>query len=437
MDRLIPRLLGHNWQQKLAALCAAITVWILVNHSITATRLVPNVPVRIVGLPSNKTVRDLLPSGLLTRRINLTLVGTKDVIENLETSDLEVHIDAKGKGDEWIAEIGRKNLVSINPDINISRSVKHVSATEFIMKLSRLVTEEVPIRILPPRGEPPAGYQFLDIWPQRMMHTISGAEEKILELQERGLEVTFDLGDISQRDLDVLQSEDDNFHDDEVSFFVPSAWKRVSIPFLGEVQQPINDLRAKDLHIDFLRTDFLPLDRPIPIRVFYPEKNSRTINPDTYSLSLTDLVVKQNGLTLLKMPLFVKDVSRLFLDVVRDHVEITMHAVPKSERERLVWSVQFINPSQLENAYVERLLKSTKSRGADSQEETSPAQMVQDMHAGGWGPILRENYLRQRFRDYMQRFQLFKSETVSLELEMRLQGGAIEVTDVSGKGGDL
>ncbi len=171
--RLILNFFLENWQRKLIALISATVIWLLVNHSITSTRVIPNVPIRIVNLPSDKTVQGLLPNGLLSKRVTLTVSGSKDVVDQLEPGDLEIIIDASNKGDEWIVQVSKKNLVGLNPDIDLLRNITQVTHNEFIIKLSRLITDKIPVMILPPIGEPPQGYQFLDIWPQRLTHTVS------------------------------------------------------------------------------------------------------------------------------------------------------------------------------------------------------------------------------------------------------------------------
>ena len=89
MESVIRRMFLHNWQRKLVAVLTAIVIWLFVNHSINETKTIFNVPIRIINLPPDKTIPGLLPNGMLSRRITLTLTGAKDVIEEMEPGDLE------------------------------------------------------------------------------------------------------------------------------------------------------------------------------------------------------------------------------------------------------------------------------------------------------------------------------------------------------------
>ncbi len=240
-------------------------------------------------------------------------------------------------------------------------------------------------------------------------------------MQTRGLEISFDLSQISKEDLDALQSSNFNFHDDEVSYFVPQKWKRVALPFLNNEIEEINGLEVQNLRIDFLRKELLSLDREMPVRVFYPIKYSETLNPDTHPLVPSSLIKNKDGIMLLESPLFVKEVSRLFLDIVRDHLEITIIASPKSEKDKLDWSVQFIDPDKLEEMYVSVLMLGNIQASANSPigraENFNPEVTIRN----------REEYLRKRFREYMRKFELYKSKDQPLQMDVYLQEKALIV----------
>ncbi len=401
----------RNWQRKIAALVIALMVWLFVNHSISETKTIPNLPVRVINLPPNKTIVGLLPNGILSKRVTLTLTDTKDVIEELEPGDLEVVLDASmAMSDEWVVEIGKKNLVSLNPDVNLARNLQSISHPEFVIKLSSLATAKVPITINPPTGEPPPGFHFLDIWPQRLMQTVSGPEEEIQKLKNKGLEITFDLSLITKEDLDSLKPTQ-GMHQDEISFPIPAKWKRVAIPYRNHVLEEINDPEAQFLHIDFLKEELLPIDRLLPIRVFFPPKYVDTLNPNAYSLSTNGKIVEKNGLFFFNQPLEVIHVSRLFLDIVRDNMEITIEAAPKTEREFLQWTLDVVNAHDLENIFVAFMITNSRAtKGATQQFHKK-----------------REDNLRQRFRDYMRKMRLYNPSHRKLYLETQIEGNKIVV----------
>ena len=408
MEGILKKIFVNNLQRKLIALISAVCIWFLVHNSITDTRTFTHVPIRVVNLPADKTIRGLMPNGILDRKLTLTLTGTKDIIEKIEPGDFEVVIDAVGKPDEWIVQIAKKNLVSLNPDIDLIHNVTNLSQSEFVLRLSRLLTDKIPIYITKPRGEPPEGYQYLDVWPQKLSHVVSGPEEDIKALQVKGIELTFDLNDITLDDLNSLETERSQLGD-EVSFMVPDNWKRVQIPFLHDIKQEINGPEAKNLHIDFLRKDLLPLEREVPIRVFYPLATLNLFNPISHPLVVSEGIVEKDKVFAITQAVFVDDVSRLFLDIVRDHIEFVIIASQKGPHELLETSIEFIDPRNLEETYVQLLMAASK----DSEQRMHSPQ--------------REQALRLRFREYMQRFRLLASKDKLFELKVYMGRDDIHV----------
>lgn len=410
METIIYNLFIHNWQRKLVALVAALVLWLFVNHTINETKTITSVPVRVTNLPSDKTISGLLPNGILSKRITLTLTGTKDIIDELEAGDLEVSIDASSANqDDWVVQITKKNLVSLNPAIDLPHHITNVAHSDFIIKLSKLVTAKIPVIIGTPTGVPPQGYEFLDIWPQHLKQTVSGPEGEIQILKEKGLELTFDLKEVTKSELDAIKNSSANQNNDEISFPIPKKWKQISIPFQHNKVEELNDPEAQNLHMDFLRKEFIPLDAEIPIRVFYPLNESDTINPETYSLAPNADIKKKNGIDYLSIPLFASDVSRLFIEVVRHYIEIVVVASPKSEREKLGWSLEFINPHDLEDMYVAFSLANFERTSTNSS------------------PKKREEMLRKRFREYMQRVTLHVNPEQKLRLKSFLEDHQIRV----------
>ncbi len=407
MERFLKKIFVENFQRKFIAILSAICLWFLVHNSITATRTFTHVPIRVVNVAPDKTIRGLMPNGILDRKLTITLTGKKTIIERLEPGDFEVVVDASGKPDEWIVQIAKKNLVSLNPDIDLLHSVTKLSQSEFVLRLSRLLTDKIPIYITHPKGEPPEGYQFLDIWPQKLSQIVSGPEEDVKALQAKGLELTFDLNDITEDELNSLVSTH-SAQGDEVSFIVPDSWKRVQIPFLHDMKQDINGPEAKNLHIDFLRKNLLPLDCEVPIRAFYPLATANTVNPKTAPLLVGKGLIEKEQIYSITEPLYVDDVSRLFLDIVRNHIEVVIIASKKEPHEPLETSVEFVDPQALEEQYVQLLLSTIKDMTAAQKQQ-------------------REKALRIRFRDYMQRFELLSANGKPMAVKAFLTSSGIVV----------
>lgn len=406
----IQRLLIGDWQRKLVALITALIIWLLVDHSITATKTLSSVPIRVINLPADKTIQGLLPNGFISKRATLTLTGTKDVIEQLEPSDLEVLLDVSNLASDGIVQITKKNLVSLNPDINLYSHITAVTHSEFVIKMSSVLIEKIPLTIRAPIGDPPKGYTFLDIWPITLSQTVSGPREQVLSLKNEGLSLAFNLSDITKEQLDNLKAPEGAAYDDEVSFPIPYEWKKVVIPFLNGAQEPLNDPEAKNLHMVFLRKEAHRLPVNVPIRVFYPVKTIATLNPKTYTLAAQGDIKSKDGIAILELPLYTSDVSQLFLDIVKDNIEIDIVAAPKEEREKLEWSMSVIDASHLEDSYTAFLISALE----DSEEGLHKTEE-------------REQFFRKRFRTYLQNFTLYHSGHHKLELDSTLSDGKVIV----------
>ncbi|MDP1834631.1 MAG: CdaR family protein [Chlamydiales bacterium] len=411
MDGVVTKVFVLDWQRKLVALIGAIAVWLFVHQSITETKTLANVPIRLINLTSDKTVHGLLPNGLLNKRVALTITGTKDVIDNLESSDLEVVLDAATLPDEWVLQVSKKNLVSLDPEIDLTHHVSSVTNSEFVIKMSKVITERIPVTIASPIGSAPEGYQFLDISPQTLTHTITGPEDLVRQLQERGFSLEFDLNQISKAQLDDLKGSDISYRQDEVQFPVPDRWKLIVVPGESDMPELINDPAAKNLVITFLRKELLPIPSEIPARVFYPAEYINTLNPLTHSLAIAGAIKEKDGVRFLGIPLLAGDVSRVFLDIVKDNLELVIVAAPAQEREFLQWSVEFVNERELEDTFVALLM-------SDRTESVNPQK--------------KESRLRRRFREYMQNMAVYKEKGQKLLLEAKVQENSIVLNDVSG-----
>ncbi len=409
MRTLIQRLFINNWHRKLLSLILAMIIWMVVSHQMTVTKHVTDIPVRVDHLPEEKTIENMQVNGILNKRITLIITANKNVMDDLTGKDLEVIIDARGKPDQWIANINKKNLISLNPDLDIAKTITRVVPYDLIIKQSKLVTERIPILISQPIGEAPKGYQFLDVWPYQLYVTVTGPEETVKRLKARGQKMTFNLADITHKELDALQAHNRHDYSEEVSFHIPTSWKKIRLPMLSDTLIEIDDPQAKELKIDFNRQDLIPLGAYIPVSVLFPPKFSSMLNPDTYSLDSNEFLTKRNGIMMLTQPLYAKGVSRLFVDIVKDMMQILVIAVPKTERDTLLWNCQFAYPHELEDRYVAKVM-------TESCEEGGAVQ-----------PQAREEYLRNRFRHYMNRFRLYTASNEKLNLKIELEANTITV----------
>jgi hypothetical protein len=348
-------------------------------------------------------------TGLLKEKISLTLYGNKTALEDLSEGDLEIVLDVQNQPDEWRATIGKKELVSLNPDFNPFKAINKIAPVEKTIIQSKLISEKIPVMVSEPIGQAPKGYQYLDIWPYQLSLTVTGPEAIVKKLKNRGgLKYTLNLSDLSKGDLDSLQASQPD--SDEVSFPVPIAWKKITIPELSAIPLQIDDPQAAGLKINFSRQNLLPLPGPIPVTIFFPNKYASTLNPDTYSLTTNDWIVKKNGIKVLNFPLCAQGVSRTFLEVVKERIEVVIVAAPKNERDYLLWNTQFVYPQELENKFITKMMM----EGSNALDEILPH--------------LREDYLRNRFRSYMQRLRLYTLDSKKLSLKIELLANHISIT---------
>jgi len=407
MRSIFRKIFIENWQRKVMALILAIIAWLVVNHSLTTNKTFNNIAVKVINIPPGKTVEGIQSNNILSKKIKLRIVGNKRILDDLTDGDLQVVLDAEEKTDEWIASISKKNLVAFNPDINIMGGISKVSHEDFIVKLTNIVTEKIPVIVTNPIGEAPRGYQFLDIWPYQLYVNVTGPEKIVKQLKSKGLKLTFNLNNISKRELDSIH---DMKKTDEVSFVVPDEWKKISFPLLSEIPLQIDDPRAKLLRIDFSLTQNIPINAPIPVTVFYPLKNVSQLNPSNTQIKSNEFVKTLDGIKVITEELYARKTSRLFVDIVRDMIQILVIAAPKAEREDLLWNIQFIYPHELEDRYVAKIL-------SDPAEE-----QIRELQ-----PHLREEYLRNRFRSYMNRFRLFLPNNQKLSLQIKLEENEINI----------
>ena len=414
MISLLKILFINNWPRKLLSLILAIILWYVIHQSLTTTKTVANLPVRVVNIPPGSTVDGIQSNNVLTQRVSLTLSGHKSIIDDLDPTNLEVVVDATNKRNGWIENITKKNLHTLNPDVSVQQHVTDISQRSINIRLTKLVTEKIPIVITRPIGEAPKGYQFLDIWPYKLFITVSGPEKAVMKLKSRGVRLTFNLSDVSRTDLDDSINDSSDSPKDVVSFYIPNDWKQITIPELSSRSIEINDPSAKHLRIDFARNELIPLKYPIPLSLYFPPSSAAQLNPQRVSISSAgNIATSKYGMKLITKPLYVKGVSELFCEIMRDMLEIQI-LVKNSRSPHLDWSLQCMNNRALEDKFVSVLLSSSSNEAGS--KEIRPQQ--------------REEYLRNRFRNFMNRMELFTADNKPLKLQALRQGYAVVINEL-------
>lgn len=406
MKTLLIKLFYDNWLRKLISLVLAMFIWIVVNHSISTTKTLHNVPVKVTNLHKGKTVEGLKSNNLLNKGISLSLSGNKHTLDAMSSEDLLVVIDMQRKKTDRIAKITPKNLLCLNPSIDITKNISSITHPSLIIKPSNLITEKIPIIVTRPIGEEPDGYHFIDVYPYHLSTYVTGPENVIRTLKQKKLKLTFNLNKISKEMLDQLHDETNK---DTLSYLVPDDWKSINLPYLSSDPIKINDNKANGLRIDFVKTESVPLKRQLPVTLFFPSQYRDSFNPKSYSLIPNEYTSKKNGLFFLKTNFYAKGVSPLFVDIVKDMIQVVVIVTPYEKEQKPLWNVQFIYPIELENRYIAQA-------SASSIEGSSEI-----------SPNLREEYLRNRFRHYMNRFRLYTQDGKKLSLNIRMEADKIDV----------
>ncbi len=423
METFLKNLIFGNFRRKTLSLLAAIVIWLHVSSSISTTRTFSRILVHIINIPANKTVRGLLPDGYLEKRLSVTLTGSKDVLDRTVPEDFEVRIDASDKGDEWVAQLTKTDLVPQNTDIQFANAVTQVSySPPLVIHLCDSATEKIPIYVLSPQGDAPEGYEFHGVWPRRLYQTVTGPKEDVKRLQERGLELNIDMSRIEREVLDNLriQQAHDGEFEDEVSYFIPDVYKKIKIPFLNDASQMINSPEARQLRIDFLHKEMLALNSAISVRLFYPIKTAERLNPEKLFLCEGGLLKKKGGVFYIERPLMVSAVSRLFLEIIRENIEIEIIPAIREGVVTFDWNIQLVGSSQLEENYITRTLSNEFDGDCEIGGIKAFRQHLKQ----------REAYLRSQFREYLKALSLFAGPTVSFELTITSDNeGAVSIKE--------
>ncbi|AAF38485.1 hypothetical protein CpB0100 [Chlamydia pneumoniae TW-183] len=405
MIKFLSQLFIRHWPRKVVSLGFAIIIWILVGQSVTITRTLTNVPVRIVDLHPDQTVLGLQKSGFLNKKVSLTITGNKNTVQDLRPSNLEVVISAANHTESWIATIDKHNLVSVDHEINIRKDIHSVDANDIFVRLTQYVTEDILLTITKPIGSPPKGYEYLDVWPKYLNQKVSGPKEYINALKEQGLELTFNLNKISFEELERNRIAQGSH--DEIIFPIPKEWKKILIPFENTFMD-LNDPQADFLRLLFLKRECIPLNLNLPVFLFFPVTFIQTMNPLEYSLDPVPPIILNHGIHQINIPLYVKDVSRQFLDVVKNNMVLTIVMPSPQDPSSINWAIEFLDEKTLENTFLQTII---------AQEHG----ILHDI------ALIDEAGIRHRFREYLRKLALFTADGEPLNLIAEIKNNKVVI----------
>lgn len=410
MKQFLHDLFFENIQRKLVAILTAIIIFFFVNQSLTVTKVVNNVSIRLINIPSQKTVEGLLPNGYLIKKIALTLNGKKSALEELSSTDLEVVIDLTAKKESFTATITEKNLISLNPQIKIARDIRKVSTRQVFIQLLNLVAEKVPVYLLKPSGEAPKGYQYVDIHPHMVFVDVTGPDDLIKKLKGQGLVKVLSLSDISSEDLDGIASKTSK--NDVITYNVPLDQCYVYIPSLAPDKKFYFDPSSEKVKIDFLRTQSLFVEAKIPVTFFIPSKHPKEIDVTQISIQESPSVTTFMDVKVLAPKIYAKNVSQPFLETVQSMMQLIV-VPPLLLGQRPSWSLEFIGSKELEEKYVTRMIQESSARLNDQPEA-----------------IRRELY-KSRFRNYMNQMVLTLEDGTPLDFNIQYKNYKITLLSKS------
>ncbi len=400
MSTFFQRLLLQNWQRKGISIILAIVVWLLVDHSLMTTKTIDNVSVRVVNIPKNKTLEGIQSHGLMLKKVPISLVGKKSLLDELSPSDFEVVIDAKDQPDEFIVTLTKKNLVSLNPEINLQSGITRIYHQNFIIRMATEKTSEIPVYINV-TGEPPDTYQFLDYYPWRLTLSLTGPETEIEQLKQ-GVYLPINLENIKKSDIDAIEP-----HGNVVTYFLPEQAKFVSVPGFAEKLE-IDDPAVKFFRLEFLKAATFAINAPLPVSIYFPPNSLSTFNPETVQIGESKVVLQEKSLFQTAIPLYAKNVSKSFLDTVSGRMEITIIPRTGARGDEFNWSLQFIGPAELEERYLRQALK---DKNSNELRELAAAQ--------------KEEYLRAQFRNFVRRIRLYTEGDKELKLAFTSENGKL------------
>ncbi len=406
MKSFLKKIFIENWQRKLVALILAIITWWAVNHSLTITKTISNIPVQIINIPQGKTIIGIDSNGSLNKTINLALSGNKHLLEQLSEEDLKVVINANDQASINSFLITENNVISTNPNIKIKKNIKQVKPQYFSVQFSNLVTDKIPVNVISPHGKSPRDYSMITIWPNKFLVNVSGPEEIINKLKTSTIRLSFDLSKISRKELNALYSQKKG-NSDLISYYIPTSWKKIEIPEISSMPIEIDDPLINMLRIDFIKEDALPINTKIPIQLFYSLSASNKYNPKTISLQTNNFIKLNNNIPVVSVPLYSKGVSKIFLDVVKDMMEIIISIDPSNNKFH--WNVQAILPMELEEKYLAKFLQEEKEYLSHIKID------------------FQEDYIRNSFRKFLHRLKLWLSADEKLDLNIKLENNQVVV----------
>lgn len=399
----------QQWQRISFSVAAGLFCWWYVHETQITTKSFTDVPVYIQGLPPGKTLGGLRKDGRLMKPFSLTLKGRKKALEMIKPDQIEVLINASGKGDVWKEDVTLSSLRCLNPEIQLSRVINDITYSPLQLRLTTKASRDIPVSILPPSGALPKGYKLIDIWPDQLVQSVEGPEEAVQALTVRKLFLTFDLNRITKQQLERLGEE--LTPGSEIYFKIPESWKYIELPAPFGESRPLQDPEAENLTFVILKPALLSLDHPLPVRISnlpVPLPSSPILNYELQIAPENGHVQMLNHLPHWVKPIYVEGVSKEFLQTIQSHLEIVVYIGTKGS---IACQVEVANSPKAEEKYVQRLLQTHFER--NTQDEGS-----------------LQKRLTKQFWYYMSQMKFYGPNRHPLEWEVTISGSQLSLREM-------
>lgn len=405
MKHIFSRLL-YKWPQKLISLVIALVVWIVIDQSMTITQTYQGVNVRVINIPEKMSIPGISHSGIY-RKVTLEITGKQALLRHLNSSDLEIIIDASRKKGVWVQAVLKDNLISKNPEIDIKKGIKKVeSLPPYIqINMEKVATAMVSVRLAPPIGSAPKEFKFLNIYPKHTKIPISGPKKIIDNLKKRELRLRIDFNDIKHNEWESLfKQESDNSHNNKALIFSPpKELLKVNIPEIRSAPFYLHESEAKQIHLDFLKNDYHPIGYPIPVTLYFSPRFLHQKKQNSLSI-LGNVIQNFNGVPILKDQIYAYGVSNLFLDCIRNNIQCVVAIPHDTQYEKITWYISIGNLHTLEKRYVETSMHLAKH----SQDDPEIIETKKSVH-------------RNRFRYFLTTIKFYDKDHKQLDFEFKLE----------------
>ncbi|ETR79982.1 hypothetical protein X556_0697, partial [Chlamydia pneumoniae B21] len=152
----------------------------------------------------------------------------------------------------------------------------------------------------------------------------------------------------------------------------------------------------------------IPLNLNLPVFLFFPVTFIQTMNPLEYSLDPVPPIILNHGIHQINIPLYVKDVSRQFLDVVKNNMALTIVMPSPQDPSSINWAIEFLDEKTLENTFLQTII---------AQEHG----ILHDI------ALIDEAGIRHRFREYLRKLALFTADGEPLNLIAEIKNNKVVI----------